>query len=122
MYPSINKWEEDYKWVKEHLPALEEYRGRLTNSAEDLLHGLNIYIGLMEKVEKLFVYAHMLKDQDNANTKSQGLLDRAQGLAVEYDSAISFLVPEILEISEEKLNEYISTLEGLKSYKHFLGI
>ena len=121
MYPSINKWEEDYKWVKEHLPALEEYRGRLTNSAEDLLHGLNIYIGLMEKVEKLFVYAHMLKDQDNANTKSQGLLDRAQGLAVEYDSAISFLVPEILEISEEKLNEYISTLEGLKSYKHFLG-
>lgn len=44
----------------------------------------------MEKVEKLYVFARMQKDQDNTNTQSQALLDRAQGLVVEYDSAISF--------------------------------
>ncbi len=120
MYPSIEKWEEDYKWVKESLSLLEKYRGKLADSPDNLLQGLNTYAGLMEKVEKLYVFARMQKDQDNTNTQSQALLDRAQGLVVEYDSAISFLVPEILQISEEKLNQYIESLEGLKIYKHFL--
>ena len=120
MYPSTVKWEEDYKWVKENLPLLEKYRGKLGESADNLLQGLNTYAGLMEKVEKLFVFARMKKDQDNTNTESQALLERAHGLVVEYDRAISFLVPEILQIPEEMLNEYIESLEGLKIYKHFL--
>ena len=120
IYPSLEKLEEDYKWVKENIPLLEKYRGKLGESADNLLQGLNTYAGLMEKVEKLFVFARMQKDQDNTNTQSQALLDRAQGLLVEYDSAISFLMPEILQIPEDILNEYIESQEGLKIYKHFL--
>ncbi len=120
MYPSVEKWEEDYKWVKDNLANLEQHKGKLGDSADSLLQGLNTYVALMEKVEKVFVFARMQKDQDNTNTQSQALVDRAQGLLVEYDSVISFLVPEILEIPEEKLNGYVESLEGLKIYKHFL--
>lgn len=121
MYSSTDQWEEDYRWVKDNLSSLEEYRDKLGDSAENLLGGLRAYTDLMEKVEKLFVYARMRKDQDNANTDSQGLLDRAQSLVVQYDSATSFLVPEILRNPEEKLNGYVEVSKGLKPYRHFLG-
>ena len=85
-----------------------------------LFRGLNTYTGIMEKVEKLYVYAHMRKDQDNANTESQALLDRAQNLIVEFDSSTSFLEPEILEIPRDRAEEYIASLEELKPYRHYL--
>jgi oligoendopeptidase F len=120
MYPSIQSWEDDYKWVKENLPTLKEYEGTLGAGADNLFRGLNTYTGIMEKVEKLYVYAHMRKDQDNANTESQALLDRAQNLIVEFDSSTSFLEPEILEIPRDRAEEYIASLEELKPYRHYL--
>ncbi|MGI5852395.1 MAG: oligoendopeptidase F [Caldicoprobacterales bacterium] len=120
MYPSINDWEDDYKWVKENLPTLKEHEGTLGARAANLFRGLNTYTGIMEKVEKLYVYAHMKKDQDNANTESQALLDRAQSLIVEFDSSTSFLEPEILEIPRDRAEEYIASLEELKPYRHYL--
>ena len=62
----------------------------------------------------------MKKDQDNANTESQALLDRAQSLIVEFDSSTSFLEPEILEIPRDRAEEYIASLEELKPYRHYL--
>lgn len=121
MYPSIDEWEKDYRWVKDNLPNLEEYKGRLGDSADNLLQGLDLDVSLMQKVDKLFSFARMQKDQDNGNTHSQGLVDRAQGILVEYDGATSFLVPEILNIPEEKLNEYMDSLKELEPYRHFLG-
>ena len=56
MYPSVEKWEEDYKWVKDNLANLrEQHKGKLGDSADSLLQGLNTYVALMEKVEKVFV-------------------------------------------------------------------
>ncbi|HZJ58447.1 MAG TPA: oligoendopeptidase F [Clostridia bacterium] len=121
IYKSASHWEDDYRWVKENLPSLKEHEGNLGESAQNLLSGLDTYTGLMKRVEKLYVYAHMKKDQDNANTQSQGLLDRAQGLMVEFGGFTSFLVPEILEIPESRIKEYIEALDGLMPYGHYLG-
>ena len=89
-------------------------------SAEQLQKGLDYYAALSEKIEKLYVYAHMKKDEDNANTQAQVLSDRAQAILVEGTSATSFLIPELLTIPEESINNWLSTQEGLKVYDHFL--
>jgi oligoendopeptidase F len=120
IYPSQEEWEKDYQWVKEALPKTEEVKGTLGRSAQDLLKGLDFDIQLSGKIEKLYSYAHMKKDEDNSNTDAQALLDRAQALYVEYSSAVSFYIPEILAIPEEKLEEFLSAEEGLEVYRHFL--
>ena len=58
-------------------------------------------------LEKLIVYAHMKSHEDTAESKYQGPANRVSGLAVEFSAAQSFITPELLAISEEKLNEYI---------------
>jgi len=120
MYPSSEEWEKDFKWVKESLPTMAEYKGKLGQSADSLLKGLNKYTSIMEKVEKLYVYARMKKDEDNSVPESQALMDRAQALMVEYESVVSFLIPEILEIPAEKLQQFLSSHEELKPYDHFI--
>ncbi|NLA85620.1 MAG: oligoendopeptidase F family protein, partial [Clostridiales bacterium] len=114
IYPSQEEWEKDYQWVKEALPKTEEVKGTLGRSAQDLLKGLDFDTQLSGKIEKLYSYAHMKKDEDNGNTEAQALLDRAQALYVEYSSAVSFYIPEILAIPEEKLEEFLSAEEGLE--------
>lgn len=120
IYPSVEAWEQDYQWIKETLPKVDAIRGTLGQSAEKLQEGLDTYARLSEILEKLFVYAHMKKDEDNGNTQAQALLDRAQAVLVEGESAASFMVPEILTIPQQTLDQYISSNEGLNIYRQFL--
>ena len=56
----------------------------------------------------------MRSDEDTSNQKYQALNRRAQALATEIASAVSFMVPEILTLSREKVEEYLNENEGLK--------
>jgi oligoendopeptidase F len=122
IYPSVEAWEQDYQWIKETLPKVDAIRGTLGQSAEKLQEGLDTYARLSEILEKLFVYAHMKKDEDNGNTQAQALLDRAQAVLVEGESAASFMVPEILTIPQQTLDQYISSNEGLNIYRQFIHV
>ena len=120
IYPDKDSWEEDYQYIKDMLPKLVEIKGTLGESAELLLSGLNLYMDMSHKIERLFVYAKMKTDEDNGNSESQALLDRAMALLVEGQSAASFIVPEIIAIPEGTLEKYISSTDGLKVYDQFL--
>lgn len=120
MYSSLEKWENDYKDIKKRLPAFASLSGRLEKSPDILPEILGSYSSLMEKVEKLFIYAHMLKDQDNTNTDSQALLDRARSLMVEAESNSSYLVPEILKMKPGILEGLMKSDNRLSDYTHYL--
>ena len=120
MYSSLDKWENDYKDIKKRLPALASLSGKLEQSPDNLWEILDSYSSLMEKVEKLFIYAHMLKDQDNTNTDSQALLDRARSLMVEAESNSSYLVPEILKVKPDILKDLMKSDNRLSDYTQYL--
>jgi oligoendopeptidase F len=121
IYPTEEAWEQDFKRLKDMVPRIDAVKGTLGRSADALKNGLDIYAELSETIEKLFVYAHMKKDEDNGNTKAQALLDRAQAVMVEGESAASFMVPEILAIPQETMNQYASSNDGLKVYDQYLN-
>jgi len=120
MYSSLEKWEDDYKDIKKRLPAFASLSGKLEESPDNLVEILDSYSSLMEKVEKLFIYAHMLKDQDNTNTDSQALLDRARSLTVEAEGNSSFLIPEILKMKPDILDDLMKSDNRLSDYTHYL--
>jgi oligoendopeptidase F len=119
IYASNDDWEKDFQKVKSLLPKLEQCRGSLANSPEDLLRCLQLKDEVEKILERVYVYAFMRKDEDNTNPFYQGLKDRAQGLGIQVGSSTSFIIPEILSIPAEKLAEFRQT-EGLKLYDHYL--
>ena len=44
---------------------------------------------------QVYTYARMRRDEDNTNPTYQALTDRADGISVKVDTALSFMVPEI---------------------------
>jgi len=120
IYSSLEKWEDDFKTARESLPDFAMLSGKIVDSPPVLSKILKDHSKLMEKVEKLFVYAHMRKDEDNTDQDSQALMDRAMSLLVETESTFSFLVPDILKIDPIELEKLISRNEDLSDYTHYL--
>lgn len=119
LYAEDMIWEQDFSRVQKIITQLSDFKGTLGRSSVDLLKGVLFYLEAVRVVEKLFVYAHMRRDEDNARTLYQAMTDRATSLNIELDSAQAFMTPEILTIPEETLSSYLKKEEGLKEYRHF---
>ncbi|NMA95732.1 MAG: oligoendopeptidase F [Clostridiales bacterium] len=120
IYPTEADWEKDYKTVKSLIPGIEGHRGKLSASSKGLLEGLGHYYATQRILEKLYSYARMRRDEDNANSKYQALTDRAESLLVEFSSASSYIVPEIISIDEDMLKDWIEKNKEFDEYRQFL--
>lgn len=120
IYETDELWEEDHKRVKSMLPKVESFKGTIGESPSKLLQCLLVKDDISRLIEKLYVYSHMRRDEDNGKSKYQALADRAESLNVEVHEKLSFIVPEILMLPEKKIDEYIKKEEGLKVYRHYI--
>ncbi|HOL91834.1 MAG TPA: oligoendopeptidase F [Clostridiales bacterium] len=119
IYSSEDDWEADFKKVQQLSGKISSYKGRLAGSMEALLECLELRDELSALTEKVFAYARMRRDENNAEPKYQALTDRAVMLMTEVNASTSFIVPEIISIDEELLRKSIDEMEGLSLYRHF---
>jgi len=120
IYPNQELWEKDYTAVKEGLPALAAYKGRVTESGGTLLACLQLADKLWNINDRLFVYSNMKQDEDTRVPQSQALAGRADVLNTEMTQGISFIRPEILAADEAKIRKFIAETPGLAMYEHYL--
>lgn len=115
IYSDISLWEKDFKNVKGLANQIEGYKGKLADP-EILLECLKKSDELLSLNDKVFVYARMKRDEDNGDSTYQALTDRASTLATEVFAAISFIIPEMLSIPEDKLLSYVKSNKELLMY------
>ena len=120
LYASDEMWEKEYNELKDMLPEVSKYRGRLSESAQTLLDFMKLYEKLGILMERVYVYANQKYHEDTGNSVYQDLADKAGVIAVQVESALSFFTPEILSISEDKLEQFKSDKEELRVYDTYL--
>jgi oligoendopeptidase F len=120
VYSDEKLWEKDFKSVEAKFSEVESYRGKI-NSPQNLLTVLNLRDEIGKTVDRLFTYARMRRDEDNTVSKYQILADKALHLAVESESRLSFVEPEILSLSKEELLDFLSRDEKLELYRHYIN-
>lgn len=120
MYPSDQKWEEDYAEAEKLADAYPSFAGSLTESPEKLLKAFKAKDELWQKVEKIYVYARMKKDEDTRVSQYQAMSDRARSLIARTAASTSFFTPELIEAEEKLLWEYLDAHEELKIYDHVI--
>ena len=111
VYADTEAWEKDYAAAKALLPELASFRGRLGEGWQVMLEYLQLDEKFSLLLERLYLYAHMRRDEDNGNSAFQGLHDRAQSLAVEAGQVAAFFSPEVLALPEEQLASYLEREE-----------
>ena len=120
LFPSDEAWEKAYGELKAALSRAASFKGRLGGSAKVLLEAFQAREGLSVQLEQVFAYASLNKDTDTRDPQYQDRYDRAYALAVDFETAFSFMEPEILSIPEAVLQTFLAEEEGLKVYGHAL--
>ncbi|HWQ75199.1 MAG TPA: oligoendopeptidase F [Syntrophomonas sp.] len=120
IYTSETVWEDDFKKLQQMIKEVAALQGTMAESAEAFLKVMKVSDDMGRIAEKLYVYARMRRDENNASHVYQALFDRAERLGVEANSAAAYIVPEILTIPEDKLNEFIQQNQELAVYRHAL--
>jgi len=113
-------WERNYQALAEHIPELEALKGTLAESGKALFEVLQKRDAAFEKLETLFVYSSMRRDEDTTNSTYQGMAERAMQLYVRTTTAISFIEPEILALPQEKQDRFVNDYPELRLYDHQL--
>lgn len=120
IYASEALWEQDFQQVQKLAGEIESFRGKVGQSATTLLEVFRRQERLQEILERVYVYARMRRDEDNSNPVYQALTDRAESLNTRVETALSFIVPEILAIPADVLQRFRQTEPGLALYRFAL--
>ncbi|MEG0307554.1 MAG: oligoendopeptidase F [Clostridium sp.] len=119
LYESDEKWEQDFKELKEHVSSLLEFKGQLSEG-EKLLGYLIKAENLTSLYEDLIVYAHLRSDEDTANSKYQVMMDKISTFGAEFSGITSFFLPELLSMDNEDVQKLVNNTEGLKHYERYI--
>jgi oligoendopeptidase F len=120
IFPSDEEWEKEFQEVKNVIPEVKKFEGKLAESADTLYQALQNQDKLLERIGKLYAYSHMRYDQDTTNSFYQGLDDRMKNLYSQAASQLAYIVPEILSVDEGKIADFLKQKSGLQLYKHAL--
>ena len=102
--------------------ALEDARalaGTLTDSAENLLAVTETELALMQRVEKLYVYASMKNDQDTMVSLYQEYQAKVTALYAKFNEVFAFYEPEFMTLSQETFAQFVIDQPKLQTYDHF---
>ncbi len=116
IYASNDEWEKDFVKLQGFVPTVKDLKQGFADSAQNLVNALKRIDELSLMCERLYVYAKMHRDEDNANSLYQAMTDRAMSLYVAVSGEASFVAPALLEQSEETLEGYIKEETALAPY------
>ena len=120
IYDDEAKWEEDLKKVYEVNKTIASYQGKLSDGADTLLALMKANEEQTLLLGAIYGYAHMREDQDTANSKYQAMKQRGMSAYMDAAEKSAFMNPEILELSDEKLDEYYKACPELDRYKRLI--
>lgn len=95
----------------------EDFAGRLTESADTLLAAFQKRDDIWRRLEKIYVYARMRRDENNTETKYQAMADQCNSVIAAVSASMAFFTPELLSASEETILAYIDAAPGLEIYR-----
>lgn len=119
MYPNEESIEKDIQKVKELIEEVKRYKGILADSEDNIFKALNISEEASRILQNLYVYTHMKSHEDTRINKNQSNATKTDMLSTELSMATSYMVPEIIAMDNEKLENYLKT-EKLSHYKKYV--
>ena len=120
LFPSDEAWEEAFAAVAAQKDAPLAYAGRLGENGETLYNYLYENEMKGDLVSRLANYCMRCRDVDTRNPVYQAMYGKFMGLMVAMQAARSFETPEIMAISDEKLEQFYADCPALERYRRML--
>ncbi|MBN1411989.1 MAG: oligoendopeptidase F [Spirochaetales bacterium] len=115
LYGSLDDWEKDFTAIDAKLKELQQFSGKLSESAPTLSLFLKQSDDFSRLLDKLYTYAHLKSDEDTANSANHGNLDRIKSRYIASKAAMAWFTPEIMRIDDSVMESFLSDA-CLKTY------
>jgi oligoendopeptidase F len=119
VYESDEAWQDAFAAVRERVPELAAYEGRVTESAATLLEVLELEEEVVRETAKLTTYAQLRSAEDTRNQEYQAMSARAQSLQADVSSATSYVEPELQALSADDVEALVEEEPALSEYEHY---
>src|SRR6266571_3987251 len=108
LFVDVGKWQEDFSWLQRTYPKLQDWKGRVGESAKALAGVLEFEQSLELKIERVYHYASLQLAEDSANNEYLARVGQVQNLLTKIGEAAAFVVPEIQAIDDEQFARFIA--------------
>ena len=119
LYPSVEAWKEDIAKAQGYSDEVAAYAGKVGACAKNVYEVCRLDEESEKILTKAFSYASRMSDVDTKNTENQALVLQIRSIYMGIASKTAFVVPELLEIPEETLEQYYKDEPGLELYRFF---
>jgi oligoendopeptidase F len=107
LFTDAGKWQEDFAWLRRAYPKLEEWKGRVGESAQTLADVLEFEKSLELKIERVYHYASLQLAEESTNNEYLARIGQVQNLLTKIGEAAAFVVPEIQAINDEEFSKFV---------------
>ena len=109
IFQSDEAWETEYKAVESEYADYDfsPYKGKLSDK-QTLLACFALNDKVSRRIEKLYLYAHLLHDQDVRVSKYTSMNAKIGGLISKIFAQFSFVEPELTKLDDKLLQSFIA--------------
>lgn len=121
MYPTNADWDRELEALKQEEESLAAHAGTLGQSGEKLFSYLEHMEEVTARATLLMNYCSRRSDEDTRNTYYLDMVGRYTAVAVKVNTAISFEVPEIMAIPDDRLESFYREYPQLERYRRYIS-
>lgn len=119
MYLDSSKIEEDIKFIEKSYEDIKEYKGKMSDSAENFYNSLKIMEDSSRRLSYLYAYTHMKHHEDTRINENLADATKSEMIASELGKATAFIVPEIIGMDSSLLETFLKD-ERIAPYKKMI--
>jgi oligoendopeptidase F len=94
--------------LNSEVDKLSSYQGKLGESADILYEALKSASDFIKILSKAWTYASNLSNEDLNNSDAQAMMQQMTALGTKLGEATAYMEPEILQIPNEKIENYLN--------------
>lgn len=117
IYANWDEWETGLKQFEAKMDEVLAFKGKLKESPANLLkvEKLSDELGIIS--EHIYQYAQFTRDLDNRDQAAVSKLQKVQILFAKYNTATSWINPEMLEIPWTTMEKWLDSDKGFDPYR-----
>ena len=116
-YYKDNQWDKELSALTKLLSTFEKYNGKLKDKVT-ILQCLKKEDEFSKRLEKLYVYASLRRDENLADNSSQIMCNKVMTLSSQASMATSFIVAQLNKLDNSFIDDIIND-ENFVNYKRY---
>ena len=120
IYSDWQAWEADVVKMQELMQKIPTFKGKIKEDPVDFVELMTLEEELSKTLDKVYLYPYMMKDLNSKDQEASGKLQEIQAIYNAYSVSTAWITPEILEIPQEIMTQWIKEYPALKPYEFSL--